>query len=85
MKELPATLMLRPTNFETLVIRVWRAESAGYVGAAALPALILVVVSALSMFVLLSQEGGEGPTLGGVGDGSADSSHSPGRDSESRP
>ncbi len=57
MKELPATLMLRPTGFETLVVRIWRAESAGYVGAAAIPALILVVVSAISMLVLLSQEG----------------------------
>jgi iron(III) transport system permease protein len=57
MKELPATLMLRPTGFETLVVRIWRAESAGYVGAAAVPALILVVVSALSMFLLLSREG----------------------------
>jgi iron(III) transport system permease protein len=64
MKELPATLMLRPANFETLVVRVWRAESAGYFGAAAVPALVLVLVSALSMLVLLSQEGYEGPTLG---------------------
>jgi len=65
MKELPATLLLRPTGFETLVIRVWRGESAGYFGAAALPALILVVVSALSMFVILSQEGHEEASLGG--------------------
>jgi iron(III) transport system permease protein len=57
MKELPATLMLRPTGFDTLVVQIWRAESAGYYGAAAVPALILVVVSALSMLVLLSQEG----------------------------
>ncbi|MFT4923376.1 MAG: iron(III) transport system permease protein [Haloarculaceae archaeon] len=63
MKELPATLMLRPTAFETLVIRVWRAESAGYVGQAAIPALILVVVSALSMVVLLSQEGADTVSL----------------------
>jgi iron(III) transport system permease protein len=71
MKELPATLMLRPTGFETLVIRIWRAESAGYVGAAAIPALILVVVSGLSMLVLLSQEGQVTATLnGGETDGS---------------
>jgi iron(III) transport system permease protein len=57
MKELPATLMLRPTGFETLVVRIWRAESAGYFGAAAVPALILVVVSALSMVLVLSREG----------------------------
>jgi iron(III) transport system permease protein len=64
-KELPATLMLRPTGFETLVIRIWRAESAGYVGAAAIPALILVVVSGLSMLVLLSQERQVTATLNG--------------------
>ena len=60
MKELPATLMLRPTGFETLVTRVWQAESAGYFGQAAIPALILVFVSGLSMLVLLSQEGYDG-------------------------
>ena len=60
MKELPATLMLRPTGFETLVTRVWQAESAGYFGQAAVPALVLVFVSALSMLVLLSQEGYDG-------------------------
>jgi iron(III) transport system permease protein len=65
MKELPATLLLRPTGFETLVIRIWRAESAGYFGAAALPALILVLVSGLSMLVLLSQEGQVSATLNG--------------------
>jgi iron(III) transport system permease protein len=64
MKELPATLLLRPTGFDTLVTRIWRAESAGYFGEAALPALILVVVSGASMLVLLSQEGYEGVSLG---------------------
>ena len=60
MKELPATLLLRPTGFETLVTRVWQAESAGYFGQAAVPALVLVLVSGLSMLVLLSQEGYDG-------------------------
>ena len=65
MKELPVTLMLRPTGFETLVIRIWRAESAGFFGAAAVPALILVLVSALSMLLLLSKEGYEPTSVGG--------------------
>ncbi|MDX1745938.1 MAG: ABC transporter permease subunit, partial [Halobacteriales archaeon] len=69
MKELPATLLLRPTGFETLVVRIWRAESAGYLGAAAVPALILVFVSALSMFVILSQEGYTSASVGGEADG----------------
>ena len=57
MKELPATLLLKPAGFETLVTRIWAAESAGYYGQAAIPALILLVVSGLSMLVILAQEG----------------------------
>ena len=57
MKELPATLMLRPAGFETLVTFVWRAERSAAYGSAALPALVLVVVSACSMLVILSMEG----------------------------
>nr|WP_243637820.1 iron ABC transporter permease [Natrarchaeobius chitinivorans] len=56
MKELPATLMLRPTGFETLVTRIWAAESAGLYGYAAIPALILIVISGLSMVIILRQE-----------------------------
>jgi len=57
MKELPVTLVLRPAGFETLVTQVWQATQAGYYGQAAVPALVLLVVSALSMLVLLSMEG----------------------------
>ena len=60
MKELPATLLLHPTGFETLVTYIWRVQSAGYYGAAALPALVLVFVSGLSMLVVLSREGYDG-------------------------
>lgn len=58
MKELPATLLVRPTGFETLVTYIWRVQDAGYFGQAAIPALVLVAVSALSMLVLLVQDGG---------------------------
>ncbi|MFB6107328.1 MAG: ABC transporter permease [Haloplanus sp.] len=57
MKELPATLILHPTGFTTLVTYIWRVQEAGYYGRAALPALVLVAVSALSMVMLLRQEG----------------------------
>ncbi|WP_306053544.1 ABC transporter permease [Natronococcus wangiae] len=60
MKELPATLILRPTGFETLVTIIWRAQEAAYFQYAAIPALILLFVSGLSMVVLLSQGGREG-------------------------
>jgi len=59
MKELPATLLLRPTGFETLVTRIWAAESAGLYGYAAIPALLLLLVSGLSMVIILRQEGYE--------------------------
>ncbi|WP_324757825.1 ABC transporter permease [Haloarcula sp. GH36] len=57
MKELPATLMLRPTGFETFVTYIWLVQGAGYYGQAAVPALVLVAVSGLSMLVILRQEG----------------------------
>ncbi|WP_123534115.1 ABC transporter permease [Halosimplex salinum] len=56
MKELPATLLLRPFGFDTLVTFIWRAEEAGMYGQAAIPAFVLVLVSGLSMGVLLAQE-----------------------------
>jgi iron(III) transport system permease protein len=57
MKELPATLLLRPTGFDTFVTYIWRVQEAGYYGEAAVPALVLVAVSALSMIVILAREG----------------------------
>lgn len=53
MKELPATLILRPTGFETLATRVWTAASEGIYSQAALPALILVLASAVPVFFLI--------------------------------
>jgi len=61
MKELPATLILRPLRFDTLVTYIWRVQEAGLYGQAAVPALVLVVVSGLSMAVILAQEGGRDP------------------------
>ncbi len=58
MKELPATLLLRPLRFDTLVTYIWRVQEAGLYGQAAVPALVLVVVSGLSMGVILAGEGG---------------------------
>ncbi|MDY6817045.1 MAG: iron ABC transporter permease [Halobacteriales archaeon] len=58
MKELPATLLLRPLRFDTLVTYIWRVQEAGLYGQAAIPALVLVLVSGVSMAVILAQEGG---------------------------
>ena len=59
MKELPVTLILRPSGFETIVTQIWRAQETALYQYAVVPTLILLVVSGLSMVVLLSQEGGE--------------------------
>jgi iron(III) transport system permease protein len=56
MKELPATLMLSPTGFETLATRIWSATEEAFFARAALPSLILIGVSAVSVWMLLEHE-----------------------------
>lgn len=56
MRELPATLMLAPTGFETLATYLWRVYEAGYFGRAAVPGLLLVLLSMLGLMLLLSGE-----------------------------
>lgn len=52
MKELPATLMLRPTGFDTLATRLWSRTEVEAFGAAAPYALALVVVAAVPAWLL---------------------------------
>jgi iron(III) transport system permease protein len=52
MKELPATLILRPTGFDTLATRIWTAASEGIYSEAALPSLLLLAVTALPVHLL---------------------------------
>jgi len=56
MKELPATLLLGPTGFYTLATRIWGATEEAFFARAAAPALLLVLVSAISIWIILSQE-----------------------------
>ena len=56
MKELPATLILGPTGFHTLATRIWGATEEAFFARAALPALILMLVSALSIWIILRHE-----------------------------
>ena len=56
MKELAATLLLRPFDFETLVTYIWVVQEAAIYGKAAVPALVLIGISALSMLVILGRE-----------------------------
>lgn len=53
MKELPATLILRPTGFETLATRVWSTASEGIYSQAALPALLLLAVSGPPLYWMI--------------------------------
>ena len=56
MKELPATLLLAPTGYDTLATQVWNATSEAFFGRAAAPALALVLLSALPMALLVMRE-----------------------------
>ena len=57
MKELPMTLMIAPIGMDTLVIKVWQAHDAFAYRYAAIPALLLILISGVTMVVLLRQEG----------------------------
>ncbi|MDH3254380.1 MAG: iron ABC transporter permease [Acidobacteriota bacterium] len=53
MKELPATLILRPTGFDTLATVIWSAASEGIYSRAALPAICLLAVSFFPVYLLI--------------------------------
>lgn len=53
MKELPATLILSPIGFGTLATSVWGAVNGVFFARAAVPALLLIVVSSLPMAILV--------------------------------
>jgi len=53
MKELPATLLLRPLGGDTLAVAVWQSTSESLYETAALPALLIVLVGLLPVAVLI--------------------------------
>jgi len=55
-KELPATLILAPTGFETLATEIWEQTTFGFYEASAIPALVLVAIAAPPLY-LLSERG----------------------------
>ena len=59
MKELPTTLLLGPTGFKTLATMTWTATAEGFFARAAAPALLIILVSALSLVVVLRNSGAE--------------------------
>ncbi|UJA19162.1 iron ABC transporter permease [Thermoleophilia bacterium SCSIO 60948] len=56
LKELPATLILAPTGFDTLATDIWRQTQFGFYEASAIPALILLAIAAPPLY-LLSERG----------------------------
>jgi iron(III) transport system permease protein len=56
MKELPTTLMLSPIGFRNLATRAWTGYEAASFALVGTPGLLLLAVSALTLFVLLWQE-----------------------------
>lgn len=60
MKELPATLLLRPTGMDTLATRLWTETGVGAYAAAAPYAVALVVLAAIPTFLLSQFAGDDG-------------------------
>lgn len=54
-KELPATLILRPFNHDTLAVHAFRLASDERLGAAAVPSLMIAAIGLLPVILLLSQ------------------------------
>ena len=58
-KELPMTLLLRPTGMETLATEVWTASNTSAFGRAAAPAMLLMLLSVIPALVLLNRSRAE--------------------------
>lgn len=52
-KELPATLLLRPPGYDTMAIRIWTEASEAVYHLAALPALLIILISAIPLRYML--------------------------------
>ncbi|HUG44317.1 MAG TPA: iron ABC transporter permease [Acidobacteriota bacterium] len=55
-KELPMTLLLAPTGFETLATHIWSATSEAFFARAALPSLFLLLLSGVSVALILREK-----------------------------
>ncbi len=56
MKELPATLLLRPNGFETLAIRIWSSTGEGFYTTASAAGLALLMVSIVPLLVMTHRD-----------------------------
>jgi iron(III) transport system permease protein len=55
-KELPTVILLAPTGFETLATEIWQKTNASVFEAGAVPALVLLLVSAPPLFFLVGRD-----------------------------
>ena len=69
LKELPATLVLRPFNFDTLAVATYNLASDERLAEAAGPALAIVVVGVLPVIMLSRAIGRSRPGTGGAVEG----------------
>jgi iron(III) transport system permease protein len=53
MKEMPATLLLRPFGWDTLAVRIYELTSEGEWGRAALPSMALLLVGLVPVILLV--------------------------------
>jgi iron(III) transport system permease protein len=63
MKELPATLLLRPLDGDTLAVAVWQATTESLFETAALPALLIVLVGLFPVALMIRLSGRHGAEL----------------------
>lgn len=56
LKELPATLLLRPNEFETLAVRIWSATGEGFYTRASVASLALLAVSIVPLLVMTHRD-----------------------------
>ena len=56
MKELPATLILSPTGFTTLATSVWSFTAEAFFARAAMPALLLIILSGVPLALMMMRE-----------------------------
>ena len=58
MKELPATLILSPIGFTTLATSIWASASEAFFAQAAVPALLLILISSVPLTFLMLRDRG---------------------------
>lgn len=61
LKELPATLLLAPTGFDTLATRIWSETAERFLTRAASSALFLIVIGSVPLAILMVRERREKP------------------------